>query len=206
MAAPAETKFPLKNDANHIKTSLTALLPFCTMKGTNEQIIYLDRRERMCIAMSSKLPAPIYIFLNYCDSSPLEKKILDCGAGGPNPPLSLFHESGYQTYGIEISEDQIYQSSLFCKEHNVHLNIIQGDMKDIPFQDVSFSFLFSYNTSVHIKKSDFSIAISEFFRVLQPGGLCYVNFLTHECSTYGAGTEINEGEFIQVDNDEDVLY
>lgn len=51
-------------------------------------------------------------------------------------------------------------------------------MKEIPFDNEFFSFLFSYNTSVHMKKQDFSLALSEFYRVLKYGGLCYVNFLS----------------------------
>lgn len=44
---------------------------------------------------------PLYNFLKYCNNSSHEKIILDCGAGGANPPLSLFYEFAYKTYGIE---------------------------------------------------------------------------------------------------------
>jgi hypothetical protein len=40
---------------------------------------------------------PLYEFLRQCNASPLAKKILDCGAGGARPPLSLFHHHGYET-------------------------------------------------------------------------------------------------------------
>ncbi len=50
---------------------------------------------------------PLYNFLKYCNNNSSEKIILDCGAGGSNPPLSLFYEFGYETYGIEIYEDQL---------------------------------------------------------------------------------------------------
>lgn len=92
---------------------------------------------------------PLYNFLKYCNANPNEKIILDCGAGGSNPPLSLFHEFGYKTYGIEISEDQLKEANLFCDNHNIDLNIKYGDMKKIPFDNDFFSFLFSYNTSVY---------------------------------------------------------
>ncbi len=149
---------------------------------------------------------PLYNFLKYCNNNSSEKIILDCGAGGSNPPLSLFYEFGYETYGIEISKEQLEKANIFCIEHNTDLNIIFGDMRKIPFENEFFSFLYSYNTSVHMKKEDFSLALSEFYRVLKPGGLCYVNFLGEECDTYGIGKEIGEGEFLQIEDNDEVIY
>lgn len=120
--------------------------------------------------------------------------------------LSLFHEFGYETYGIEISDEQLEKANQFCKEQRMTLNIINGDMRNIPFKNEFFSFLFSYNTSVHMKKKDFGLAFVEFLRVLKRDGLCYVNFLSEECSSCGVGTEISDGEFIQIEDNEELLY
>lgn len=149
---------------------------------------------------------PLYNFLKYCNSNSSEKIILDCGAGGSNPPLSLFHEFGYKTYGIELYKEQLEKANIFCAQHNIALNIIQGDMKKIPFSNEFFGFLFSYNTSVHMKKRDFSLSLSEFYRVLKYDGLCYVNFLSEECNSYGKGIQVGEGEFIQIEDNEEVFY
>lgn len=149
---------------------------------------------------------PLYNFLKYCNTNPNEKIILDCGAGGSNPPLSLFYEFGYETYGIELSEEQLKKASMFCSNHNVDLNIIHGDMKKLPFSNEFFSFLFSYNTFVHMRKEDFLVALSEFCRVLKYGGLCYVNFLSEECDSYGKGKHMGEGQFIHIDDNEETLY
>ncbi|GAA0127401.1 class I SAM-dependent methyltransferase [Clostridium sp. CTA-19] len=149
---------------------------------------------------------PLYNFLKYCNNNPNEKIILDCGAGGSNPPLSLFHEFGYKTYGIEISEEQLEKASIFSTNHDMDLNIIQGDMKKLPFNNEFFSFLFSYNTSVHIRKEEFLVALSEFHRVLKNGGLCYVNFLSEECDSFGKGEQVGEGQFIHIEKDDITLY
>ena len=37
---------------------------------------------------------PLYRFIMYCNETNMEKTILDCGAGGDSPPLSLFAEYG----------------------------------------------------------------------------------------------------------------
>lgn len=149
---------------------------------------------------------PLYNFIKYCNNSSLPKKVLDCGAGGRVPPLSLFKEFGYETYGIDICKEQLKAAEKFCNQHNLDLNIVKGDMLDLPFRDGIFSFLFSYNTTVHMRKKDFQIAINEFYRVMQPEGLCYVNFLTKECDTYGEGEDLGEGSYLQVDAGEEVLY
>lgn len=149
---------------------------------------------------------PLYNFLKYCNNSTLEKVVLDCGAGGSNPPLSLFYEFGYETYGIEISDEQLKKANQFCEIQKMTLNIINGDIRNVPFRNEFFSFLFSYNTSVHMRKKDFGLAFTEFLRVLKRDGLCYANFLSEECSSYGAGTQISDGEFVQVEDNKEVLY
>ena len=149
---------------------------------------------------------PLYNFIKYCNAASLEKDILDCGAGGANPPLSLFKEFNYNTCGIELSDEQIEKANSFCSEHDVELNIIKGDMTKLPFQNRSFNFLYSYNTSVHIRKADFKKALREFYRVLNNTGLCYVNFLSEDCDSFGQGIPLGDGEFKNVEDGEEVIY
>jgi len=121
---------------------------------------------------------PLYEFLRQCNASPLTKEILDCGAGGSGPPLSLFYQYGYKTYGIDIAEDSLAEAQKFCKDNIMPLDIIQGDMRNIPFPDKEFSFVYSYNAIDFMTKHDIAVAMREITRVLKPTGLCYVNFLS----------------------------
>jgi SAM-dependent methyltransferase len=121
---------------------------------------------------------PLYEFLRQCNASPLAREVLDCGAGGDYPPLSLFYRYGYKTSGIEIVDDPLYQAKHFCKENDMALNIFWGDMRSIPFASVSFSFVYSYNAIFFMTKPDIARAMHEMARVLKPDGLCYVNFLS----------------------------
>lgn len=121
---------------------------------------------------------PLYKFLRECNSSPLKKTILDCGAGGDDPPLQLFYDYGYETYGIEVAENPLKQATDFCRENKVELNILKGDMRRIPFKSEAFSFVYSYNAIFFMTKKDIAAAMKEIERVIKSNGLCFVNFLS----------------------------
>jgi len=118
---------------------------------------------------------PLYEFLRQCNASPLPREVLDCGAGGSQPPLSLFHQYGYETHGIEIAEKPLAEAQQFCIENEMDLNIIRGDMRSIPFPNERFSFVYSYNAIFFMTKPDIAVSMREITRVLKPNGLCYVN-------------------------------
>jgi SAM-dependent methyltransferase len=119
---------------------------------------------------------PIYEFFKLCDATSLEKRVLDCGAGGRYPPLTLFLDRGYETYGIEISKTQLESARSFCKENNIELNILRGDMRKIPFDFEYFSFALAYESIFFLTKEGIAVAMSEIKRVLKPKGLCFVTF------------------------------
>jgi len=121
---------------------------------------------------------PLYEFLRQCNGSPLAKEVLDCGAGGDQPPLSIFHQAGYKTCGIEIAEGPLAEARKFCAETGMELNIIQGNMRWLPLENQSFSFAYSYNAIFFNSKTDIAAIMQEIERVLRRGGLCFVNFLS----------------------------
>ena len=119
---------------------------------------------------------PIWDFFELCEVAPLEKKVLDCGAGGKYPPLTLFYEGGYETYGIEISKTQLKRAQTFCRKNDIEMNMLRADMRRIPFGDDSFSFVFAYESIFFLTERDIAIAMSEIERVLKPRGLCFITF------------------------------
>ncbi len=153
-------------------------------------------------------PLSLYRFLKLIGQVELEKKVLDCGAGGPRPPLALFHDYGYETHGIDISESAITASEKFIRERGMKLKIIKGDMLELPYDDESFSFAFSQNSICHLTKKDTMIAIREMVRVLKPGGYMFVDFMSTESSYYGSaslGKEVGTGEYQYIDDDGDTV-
>lgn len=148
----------------------------------------------------------LYRFLNFCNESDLEKSVLDCGAGGNCPPLALFSDYGYKTYGIELSDSQIQKAKAFSEKHNVELNISKGDIRNMPFENESISYIYSYNTIFHMKKEDITKAVDEIKRVLRPGGICFINFLSINDDDFEQGEKVGEGEFLQDEGDEKIIH
>ena len=152
----------------------------------------------------------LYTFLEHCNNSPLNKEILECGAGvwdpSVEPLLVRFNKHGYKVHGIEISDERVAAACEYCKAHQVDAEIHEGDMRHLPFDNASMSFVFSYNTIFHMTKIDVSIAMGEVERILKPGGMCYLNFLSVESDTYGKGKEIGRGEFLEREGDSEALH
>ncbi|AZK47939.1 class I SAM-dependent methyltransferase [Paenibacillus lentus] len=149
---------------------------------------------------------PLYRYLALCNESGLKRTVLDCGAGGDSPPLSLFASYGYTTSGIELNIEQIQQANQFAEKRKQKLNIQQGDMRNLPLNDESFSFVYSYNSIFHMKKEDVKKALNEMKRVLQPHGLMFVNFLTLKDFRVGEGVDLGNNQYEQIEDDEPVIH
>lgn len=150
---------------------------------------------------------PLYRFLDFClqKGAPETKTILDCGAGGSMPPLGLFKSHGFNTTGIELDTKAIHEADLFSKEHGIDLNIQEGDMTALPFADDTFDFVYSYNSIFHMKKVEIAKSIQELKRVLKPGGLMFVNFLSVDDFRCGEGPDLGNHQYEQMD-DEPVIH
>lgn len=157
---------------------------------------------------------PLYQYLRRCNASPLTKKVLDCEAGGSQPPLSLFYRYGYETYGLEIAEGSLAEAQRFCTEHDMPLNIIRGDMRSIPFPGKSFNFIYSFNAIDFMTKPDIAVSMKEIIRALKPDGLCYVNFLSVDdaetwepfCETAEAKSLLKSESFAHFEDNEADLF
>jgi ubiquinone/menaquinone biosynthesis C-methylase UbiE len=147
--------------------------------------------------LSHPIVRPLYGFLKECLTSPLEKIILDCGAGGSNPPITLFHYHGFTVYGIDISSDQIELAHKFGRKNNIRFNIMKANVCHIPLKGDSISFIYSINTLCHLSKKDTSYAVKEMERVVKPEGIIFINFISVEDWMFGEGKQINRGEFLQ---------
>jgi len=116
------------------------------------------------------------------------KKILDCGAGGPIPPLAIFAEQGMDAHGIDISERQIEKSRQFVEKTGLSIQLGIGDMRQIPYDDESFDYVYEHYSMCHLSKSDTAVAVGEMHRILKPGGMAFLGVVSQDCwplSSYG---------------------
>ncbi len=127
---------------------------------------------------------PVYGFLSIimAEKPPGEtasqRRILDCGAGGAVPPLALFHQYGFDSWGIDTSEAQLEKAWQFCAAQDILLHLRKGDMRHIPFENETFDYVYEHYTMCHLSKQDTSLAVNEMYRVLKPGGLCFLGVIS----------------------------
>lgn len=97
-------------------------------------------------------------------------KILDVGTGTGFLSLSLA-ELGHEVVGIDLAEGMISTARKIAKKRGFDLDLITGDAESLDFVDESFDAVVSrwvLWTLPHPEK-----AISEWMRVLRPGGRAY---------------------------------
>jgi SAM-dependent methyltransferase len=154
------------------------------------------------VSQMARAWAPVVMFrefANYKVDDPelaLGKTVLDCGAGGRYPPLALFHQHGYESFGIDISYVEIERAQAFCAQHNIALNLQQGDARALPYRDRSFSFVYEFMTICHLTRADTVIAIQEMTRVLRGSGYLFLGFITSDIWPSGPETSPGSGEVL----------
>lgn len=155
----------------------------------------------------------VYRFLSLMNSSLqsgeslLGRKILDCGAGGPVPPLSIFAEQGMEAYGIDISEEQLAKARRFVQQTGLPIHLQPGDMRRIPYEDKTFDYVYEHFSMCHLTKVDTAIAIEDMHRVLKPGGIAFLGVVSQDCwplSSYGE--ERAPGERWMVEGGEETCH
>lgn len=156
---------------------------------------------------------PVYGFLSTINAKhPPEEgqprgKILDCGAGGPVPPLALFAQQGFEIWGIDISEEQLEKARLLCKENGIEAHLQSGDMREMPFENETFDYVYEHYAICHLNKQDTVKAISEMHRVLKKEGMCFLGVISTDCHPKtGFGEEKAPGEFWGMEGGKESLH
>jgi ubiquinone/menaquinone biosynthesis C-methylase UbiE len=90
-------------------------------------------------------------------------KVLDAGAGTGRLSVRLY-DAGARVTALDISPEMLAK----LKHKNPDIELIEGDMENMPFEDESFDMVFSSLALVHIKKVD--RFLDECYRVLKDDG------------------------------------
>ena len=100
-------------------------------------------------------------------------KILDVGSGR-GAFLREMAKRGYDVRGIEPSPDYIRESCAQAFKENLNIFIERGSAEHLPFYDGEFDFINCAEVSEHVENP--KQMCEEIFRVLKPGGRCYISF------------------------------
>jgi SAM-dependent methyltransferase len=145
---------------------------------------------------------PVYGFLSVINErgsqgvKPPRGVILDCGAGGPVPPLALFHQHGFEGWGIDNSDEVLDMARQFCERQGIDLHLRAGDMRCIPFENETFDYVYEHYSMCHLSKRDTALAVGEMYRVLKPGGLCFLGVISTDTWPKSfLGEERSPGEY-----------
>jgi SAM-dependent methyltransferase len=145
---------------------------------------------------------PVYGFLSLINERHPQEgtsprgAILDCGAGGPVPLLALFHQHGFEGWGIDNSEEYLEMARQFCEQQGIELHLRAGDMRRIPFEDETFDYVYEHYSMCHLSKGDTAQAVREMHRVLKPGGLCFLGVISTDTWPKSLfGEERSPGEY-----------
>lgn len=156
---------------------------------------------------------PVYGFLSMLtaqgipDAKTPKSKVLDCGAGGPVPPVALFARQGFDAFGVDISEMQLEKARQFCQMQGVSVDLRQADMRQLPFDDAAFDYVYEHYSMCHLSKADTAKAMREMQRVLKPGGMAFLGVISADCWPKSLfGEEKAPGEFWMVEDDEPALH
>jgi ubiquinone/menaquinone biosynthesis C-methylase UbiE len=109
------------------------------------------------------------------------KKVLEIGVG-LGADHQKFSEAGAELYGIDLTERAVAHTRdrLACFGLESRLEV--GDAENLAFDDESFDLVYSWGVLHH--SPDTSLAVSEVWRVLRPGGTCRI-MVYHKWSMVG---------------------
>jgi len=96
---------------------------------------------------------------------PRGSKTLDAGCGSGFNALDLEHRYGLQCYGVDVAGLAIE----YCRQRNFRRSVV-GSAMQLPFGDNFFDMVVSMDVLSHLPAGEDDRALSEFVRVLRPGG------------------------------------
>jgi len=102
-------------------------------------------------------------FLNPYIESVQGLKVLDAGAGTGRLSIRLY-DAGARVTALDISPEMLIK----LKKKNPDIELIEGDMEQMSFEDESFDMVFSSLSLIHLKKVD--KFLDECYRVLKDDG------------------------------------
>lgn len=100
---------------------------------------------------------------------PPRSRILEVGCGTGRTSCYAAAQ-GHEVTGLDIRPEMISKARLRAAKDRVPVTFLPGDATDLPFPDASFDVVLAESVSIF---TDTAKALSEYIRVLRPGGRLY---------------------------------
>lgn len=96
--------------------------------------------------------------------------VLDCGCGPGTITLDLARLAPRgRVVGLDIAADQLERARTRAREEGVDVELVQGDVRRLPFPDATFDVSFANAVLEHLAEP--AAAVAELVRVTRPGGV-----------------------------------
>ena len=131
--------------------------------------------------------------LGMLDATPKKGRLLDagCGSGKYSIPLKM---RGFDVVGMDVSLSALRMLSESSKSRDVDIDILAGNVFQLPFTDGSFDIVWCYGVLQHLLSKERESAICEFRRILKTEGLLFLEVFGKDDMRYG-GIEVESGTF-----------
>ena len=122
-------------------------------------------------AMQAGLEVPLLAALLHL---PQGGRVLEVGCGGGNAlPVLAERCRPSRLTGLDLDVASLTRAARRLQEARIEAELVEGDVRDLPFPDASFDLVVDFGTCYHVARPEH--ALSEIERVLASGGL-----LVHE--------------------------
>ena len=107
----------------------------------------------------------VRLLTEFMERLPAHAKVLDAGCGA-GVPISQMLSERFQVTGVDFSEAQIE----LAKRTVPNAEFLCEDMTKMDFPDATFEGIVSYYAIIHIPREEHQPLLSNFYRMLKPGG------------------------------------
>jgi SAM-dependent methyltransferase len=121
-------------------------------------------------------------------------RALDIGVGAGRH-AKLLCELGFQTSGIDTSDEGLRHCRDWLRALNYEATILQASMSNMPFANDSFDLAISFGVYYYADSAGMSQAVAELHRVLVPGALAFVVLRTTDDYRFGKGAPLEKNTF-----------
>ena len=104
-----------------------------------------------------------------------KKDILDLGCGIGRHSI-LFAKSGFNTHGIDLSENAITRAQQWALDNYLNIDFKIGDMINLPYDNESMDAIFAYYVITHTDTKGVIKVIENINRILRNEGEAYLTF------------------------------